>query len=148
EQAEATPPPKAEPLPEQEPEIPPAPSEVEPEVAVKPKPKPVPEEQPTPKEPPPEIQEELSPEDQPSSMASAPPDAMQEDVDAAAPDQGVSVPAVNSNVIPSWQNSLMVKLNEAKRYPTRARRYRQEGVAYLRFTMDREGNVLAKSIEQ
>ena len=42
----------------------------------------------------------------------------------------------------------MLKLNEAKSYPTQARRYRQEGVAYLRFTMDREGNVLTKSIEQ
>lgn len=148
EQAQATPPPKPKPLPEPEPEIPPAPPEVKPEVAVKPKPEPVPEEQPTPKEPPPEFPEELPPEDQPSSMASAPPDAAQEDLEAAAPDRGVSVPSFNAAAIPSWQNSLMLKLNEAKRYPTRARRYRQEGVVYLRFTMDREGNVLAKSIEQ
>ena len=149
EQAETTPPPEPEPQPEPVPEVPPAPPEVKPEVAVKPRPEPVPEAQPAPKEPPPpEAPEELPPEDQPASVASAPPDAAQEEVDAAAPNLGVSVPAVNSNAIPSWQNSLMVKLNEAKRYPARARRYRQEGIAYLRFTMDREGNVLAKSIEQ
>lgn len=148
-QTEAIPPPEPESQPEPEPEIPPAPPEIKPEVAVKQKPKPVPEVQPAPKEPlPPEAPEELPPEDQPSAMASAPPDAAQEDLDAAAPDQGVSVSAFNATAIPSWQNSLMLKLNEAKRYPTRARRYRQEGVAYLRFTMDREGNVLAKSIEQ
>jgi len=151
EQTETTPPPKPEllPEPEPEPEIPPAPPEVKPEVAVKPKPEPVTEERPVPKEPPPpEAPEDLPPEDQPSSMASAPPDAAQEDLEAAAPEQGVVVPAFNATAIPTWQNSLMLKLNEAKRYPTRARRYRQEGVAYLRFTMDREGNVLAKSIEQ
>ncbi|MFC6978477.1 energy transducer TonB [Microbulbifer taiwanensis] len=50
--------------------------------------------------------------------------------------------------MPSWQNQLMLRLNEAKRYPTRARRYRQEGVTYLRFTMDRDGRVLEKSIDQ
>lgn len=149
EQAEATPPPKPEPQPEPEPEIPPAPPAVKPEVAVKPKPEPTPEEQPAPKEPPlPDEPVETPLEEKPQSTASAPPDAPQEDVEAAAPNQGVSVPAVNANAIPSWQNSLILKLNEAKRYPTQARRYRQEGVAYLRFTMDREGNVLAKSIDQ
>ena len=148
--AEATPPepePQPEPLPE--PEIPPAPPVVKPEVPVKPVPESKPEIQETPKEPsPPEESEEAPPEEKPSSTASAVPDAPREDLEAAAPNQGVSVPAVNSNAIPTWQNSLMLKLNEAKRYPARARRYRQEGIAYLRFTMDREGKVLAKSIEQ
>lgn len=148
--AEAIPPepePQLEPLPE--PEIPPAPPVVKPDVPVKPEPEPKPETQQMPKELPlPEESEVVPPEEKPSSTASALPDAPREDLDAAAPNQGVSVPAVNSNAIPTWQNSLMLKLNEAKRYPARARRYRQEGIAYLRFTMDREGKVLAKSIEQ
>lgn len=137
EQAE-TPPPKPEPKPEPEP--PPPPPEVKPEVALKPKPEPVAE--------PVEELEETPLEDEPQSVASAPADAPQEDDIAAAPNQGVSVPTVNANAIPTWQNSLMLKLNEAKRYPTRARRSRQEGVSYLRFTMDRDGNVLAKSLER
>tara|TARA_R110000851_G_scaffold328522_1_gene499409 strand:- start:191466 stop:192359 length:894 start_codon:yes stop_codon:yes gene_type:complete len=148
--SEAVPPepePQPEPLPE--PEIPPAPPAVKPEVPVKPEPEPKPETQQMPEEPPPPDEMEVAPpEEKPSSTATALPDAPREDLEAAAPNQGVSVPAVNSNAIPTWQNSLMLKLNEAKRYPARARRYRQEGVAYLRFTMDREGKVLAKSIEQ
>lgn len=148
-EAEATPPPKSEPQPEPEPKIPPAPPAVKPEVAVKPESETKPEEQPAPQDPPPpEEQMETPLKEKPASTASAPPDAPKEDVEAAAPNQGVSVPAVNSNAIPSWQNSLMLKLNEAKRYPAQARRYRQEGVAYLRFTMDRDGNVMAKSIDQ
>lgn len=147
EQAEVAPPPEPEPQQEPEPEIPPAPPAVKPEVAVKPKSEPKPEKQ-TSNELQQEEPEITPPEDKPASAASAPPDAPQDDVEAAAPNQGVSAPAVNSNAIPTWQNSLMLKLNEAKSYPTQARRYRQEGVAYLRFTMDREGNVLTKSIEQ
>ncbi|MFK4751788.1 energy transducer TonB family protein [Oceanobacter antarcticus] len=151
EQADTAPPPKPEPppTPEPEPEIPPAPPATKPEVAVNPKPEPKPEKQEQPKEVrPQEEPEEAPPEEKPASTASAPPDAPQEDVEAAAPDRGISAPMTNSNAIPTWQNSLMLKLNEAKRYPTQARRYRQEGVAYLRFTMDRDGNVLAKAIEQ
>lgn len=142
EQAEATPPPRPEPRPE--PEIPPAPPAMEPELAVKSKLEPVPE------EPPPlaEAPEESASEEKPVSVASAPPDAPREDAHAAAPVQGVSVPAINQNAIPSWQNNLMLKLNEAKRYPAPARRNHQEGTVYLRFTMDREGRVLEKSIER
>lgn len=150
EQAEATPSkPEPQPEPEPEQEIPPAPPAIKPEVAVKPKPELNPKEQPTLKETlPVEEPTKTPPEDKPANTASAPPDAPQEDLEAAAPTQGVSVPTVNSNAIPTWQNQLMIKLNKAKRYPTQARRYRHQGVAYLRFTIDRKGNVLKKSIEQ
>ena len=138
EQVDSQPTSEPEPEPEPEPEIPPPPPEVKPEVAVNPRPEP----------PPPEEPEATPREEKPQSVASAPPAAALEDIEAAAPNQGVSVPAFNADAIPSWQNSLMLKLNEAKRYPNRARRYRQEGIAYLHFTMNREGQVLAKSIER
>ena len=149
EQVESTPPPEPEPQPEPEPEIPPPPPEVKPEVAVNPKPEPKPEERTVEEEPlPPDEPDDTPPEEEPQSIASAPPDAPQEDLEAAAPTQGVSVPAVNANAIPSWQNRLMLRLNQAKRYPPQARRYRQEGIAYLHFTMDREGKVLVRNIER
>lgn len=143
-QTESAPPPEPEP----EPEIPPPPPpQVKPEVALNPQPEPVPEEK-TAAEAPPEEPDEAPPEEEPQSIASAPPEAAQEDIEAAAPAQGVSTPAVNTDAIPNWQNRLMLKLNAAKRYPPRARRYRQEGIAYLHFTMDRDGKVLATNIER
>ncbi|MFV0277929.1 MAG: energy transducer TonB [Parahaliea sp.] len=155
EQAEATPQPEPEPKPPpepeaQEPDILPAPPEVKPEVAVRPAPEPRPDREPLPEEPPPPEPPDDTPpvEEELQSIASAPPEAPVEDLEAAAPHQGVSVPVINANAIPTWQNRLMLKLNEAKRYPIRARRQRQEGVTYLRFTMDREGRVVAKSIAQ
>ena len=150
------PPPKPEPKPlpkpEVETEVPPAPPALKPEVVVKPKPEIKQEEEPLPEETPEPIEEEPEvipePVEEKASIASAPPKAELEDTKAAAPNQGVSTPAQQNNQKLTWQNALMIKLNEAKRYPSRARRYRHEGVGYLRFSMDREGNVLSKSIEQ
>ena len=150
EQAESIVPPEPEPSPEPEPDQPPVPPAVKPEVAIKPQPKPKPEPIPPPEPLSPPLQEpqDSPPKEEPASTASAPPDAPQQDDLAAAPNQGVSAPTVYTHAVPDWQSMLMLKLNKVKRYPSRARRYRQEGITYLRFTMDREGNVLAKSIEQ
>lgn len=151
EQAEATPPPEPEPLPEPEPELPPVPEAPEPEVALDSIEEPPVEEREPEQEPPPKPEEpieETPPEEKPASSASAPPEAPVEDAQTAAPNQGVSNPVVDRNRMLNWQSSLMMKLNEAKRYPSSARRSRHEGVAYLRFAMDREGNVLSASIER
>jgi|TARA_R110000851_G_scaffold276646_2_gene429589 protein TonB len=152
EQAEATPPPpEPKPLPEPEPELPPVPEAPEPEVALDPiEEPPLEESEPEQESPlkPEEPIEETPPEEKPASSASAPPEAPVEDVQTAAPNHGVSNPAVDRNRMLNWQSSLMMKLNEAKRYPSRARRSRHEGVAYLRFAMDREGAVLSASIER
>lgn len=154
EQVDAPPPkpePKPLPEPEIEPEIPPAPPAIKPEVVVKPKPKEKQEEKPLPEEMKPieeELEEVTPTEKTVASTASAPPKAAIESTKAAAPNRGISTPTLNNNQKLTWQNQLMLKLNEAKRYPSRARRYRQEGVGYLRFSMDRNGNVLSKSIEQ
>lgn len=151
EQAEATPPPpEPEPMPNPEPELPPLPEVPKPEAALEPVEEPPVEEPEAEQEPPPKIEEpieETPPEEKPTSSASAPPEAPMDDDQAAAPNQGVSAPVVDHNRVLNWQSSLMMKLNEAKRYPVSARRSRHEGVAYLRFAMDREGSVLSASIE-
>ena len=141
EQTEATPPPpEFEPKPEPEPEVPPAPVAPEPEVALDPV-----------EEPPVEALEpdEVSPPEPPEIIEeTSPPDAPREDARAAAPNQGVPAPVVDRNRVMNWQSRLMMKLNDAKRYPAGARRSRQEGVAHLRFAMDREGGMLSASIER
>jgi len=57
-------------------------------------------------------------------------------------------PAPPSNVVPTFQSQLLAHLNRHKRYPNSARLRRQEGVAYLRFTMDRDGHVLASNLHK
>lgn len=167
---ETRPEPQPEPKPEPAPSPAPAPtSPTEPEVALpeaepqrrqkEPQPerrKPQPEQQapqpdPTPEPPPTEqATESPSPEkassDSAAATASAPPDAARQSERAAAPRQGVQRPRADLNQVPSWRDTLLRRLNEAKRYPSRARRLRQEGVGYLRFEMDMEGRVLASGI--
>ncbi|MBF5055206.1 TonB family protein [Alcanivorax sp. 521-1] len=55
-------------------------------------------------------------------------------------------PRADLNQVPSWRDALLRRLAEAKHYPSRARRLRQEGVSYLRFETNMEGRVLAASI--
>lgn len=130
----------------QPPEPEPEPPKVEPEPMLEPK-KEAKVALPQEETPPPDKPKE-EPKEKPEEQADTPPDVLQEDDVAAAPERGAPAPVVNSNRVPNWQNQLLLKLNEAKRYPARARRYRQEGIAYLRFTMDRNGQVLEKSIDQ
>lgn len=142
--------PEAEPQPEQKE---PQPEQKEPQPEQE-KPQPeqrAPQPDPTPEPPPTEqAAESPSPEkassDATASTASAPPDAARQSERAAAPRQGVERPMADLNQVPSWRDTLLRRLNEAKRYPSRARRLRQEGVGYLRFEMDMEGRVLASGI--
>ncbi len=147
-QAEAAPPPTPKPEPQSEAPIPPLPAATKPAVAIASNTKP--EEQHIQKKTVTSSQEveETPPSEKPVSVASAPPKTQQEDEKTAAPNRGISTHVTSSDTIPAWQNTLMLKLNSAKRYPSQARRYRQEGTVYLRFSMDRDGNVLTKSIEQ
>ena len=145
--------PKPEPVPEPEPEIPPVPEVPEPEVVTPPEP-----ETPAEPEPEPEIQPVEQPveepetqdtpvEPTPTSASSAPVDSSLDTLDAGAPAAGAS--SVNAaNQASPWRDLLLHRLEQAKRYPYQARRMRQEGVSHLRFTMDREGQVLSASIDQ
>jgi protein TonB len=47
---------------------------------------------------------------------------------------------------PDWEASVLAHLERFRRYPPRARATRQQGVVYIRFTMDRSGTVLTSTI--
>ncbi len=48
----------------------------------------------------------------------------------------------------TWQSTLLGHLEHHRRYPHLAQRRREEGVAYVRFRVDRSGRVLAASLER
>ena len=51
-----------------------------------------------------------------------------------------------SNAVPTWQGELLGRLEQFKRFPPEAQEQGEQGVAYLHFTMDRDGKVLSASI--
>jgi len=85
-------------------------------------------------------------ERKPPSERSAPP--------IASPGEAATAPAAEPTPLPdsqallSWKSALLRHLERNKRYPPEAQRARQEGVTYVRFTMARDGRVLAASIER
>lgn len=147
EQAEVAPPPaQKKPEPEPEPDIPPLPTVEKTEMAVKPKPEKV-EEKPAPKTVEKKEKEEENTEtDEPPSTASAPPDTQIQEDKAAAPNLGLTESLEQANRAPRWRDALLHTLNKEKRYPYKARRMRQEGVAHLHFIMNREGEVLSANV--
>jgi protein TonB len=66
---------------------------------------------------------------------------------AAAPPPGVARQP-SPDAIRRWQATLVAHLQRYKRYPSAARRDNEEGIAYLRFAMDRNGTVLFKRLER
>ena len=71
---------------------------------------------------------------------SAPPGAA-----AMAPTEGASSPMASDAAI-RWQSVLLGHLERHKRYPSRAKRRRQEGVVSVRLTLTRDGYVLERRI--
>jgi protein TonB len=59
-----------------------------------------------------------------------------------------SAAAFNAGAAPTWQGLLLGHLEQFKRYPGMAQQHGQQGVVYLRFTMNREGEVLSAKIER
>lgn len=98
---------------------------------------------------PPESVEELEQpqEEQIAQEMTAPPaiEAPPDDV-AAAPIEGRPSLSQSTTRI-TWQSALLGRLERFKRYPSEAQRKAQEGVVYVRMTLDRQGNVLTRSIE-
>lgn len=140
--------PMIEPIVEPEP-LPPPPVPVEVAMPEKPKPKPKPKEPPKPTPPkvePPKPRAEAKPAPQtpPAPAAAASTTA------PAAPAVGTpsSATASVSRATPSWQGLLLGHLERHKRYPRSAQARRQEGVAQVRFTLDREGRVLSVRLEK
>ena len=62
-----------------------------------------------------------------------------------APMEGASSPMASDAAI-RWQTVLLGHLERHKRYPSRARRRRQEGVVSVRLTLNRNGYVLERRI--
>ncbi len=84
----------------------------------------------------------------PAAATTAPPAVSAPPSEApAAPAQGASS-APPSNGAPTWQGLVLGRLEQFKRYPAMAQYRRQQGVANLRFTMDRDGKVLSARLEK
>lgn len=60
------------------------------------------------------------------------------------PPPAIGAPSGTSN----WSGLVLGRLEQFRRYPAEARRARQEGVCYVRFTIDRQGHVLASSLDR
>ncbi len=56
--------------------------------------------------------------------------------------------ATRRNAESTWQSTLLGHLEHHRRYPHLAQRRREEGVAYVRFRVDRSGHVLSASLER
>lgn len=140
------PPPLELPPPEPPPpvEIPKAPLAPKPEVALPPpKPKPVPKPRPKPVvkkvEPaPPAPPAPPPPAPVPVQAAPAPP----------APPPPAAPVGPPPDVVAAWTSRLMTHLQRFKRYPVAARMRNEQGTVYVRFRMDRSGNVLSARIER
>lgn len=129
EQAMEPPPPEPEPVKEPEaalfkPEPPPPPKKVEkaPEKPKPPKPRPV-----------------------AASQPAAAPAAAQMTATSEAPTAASSAP---SDTVRTWQSTLLAHLERHKHYPRGSQARREQGVAYVRFTMDRQGRVLSARLER
>lgn len=143
------PPPEPEPVVEEPPPPPEPPPVVEPEVVL---PKPPPE----PPKPKPEVKKEAP---KPKPEKPRPPRPVAQPVQQApvaappapAPAPAPAAPAPSaapSRAVPTWQGRLLSHLERHKRYPRAAQARRQEGVAQVRFVIDREGNVLSVQLDR
>jgi protein TonB len=154
---EAPPPPPEpvmEPIPEPEPllePVPPEPPPPEPEPEPPPpEPDPVPPEVVLPAPPPPPPRppalQPPPPRPAPRPVTEAPRAAPPPAAAAPAAMSAAPPPAPVSNAVPTWQGQLLGRLQRFKRYPDQARQRREEGIAYLTFSMSRGGQVLSASI--
>lgn len=56
--------------------------------------------------------------------------------------------ATGQSTVVTWQSVLLGQLAKYRRYPIQAERARQQGIAYVRFTVDRKGDVLDAQLER
>ena len=120
----------SKPVEEPPPEIKPAPN---PDIAVEPPPQEVPT--PQHQEPRPPAPTTSTPQALPNRTAAIP----------AAPTQGRITPT-NSNAVPTWKTQIVALLERNKRYPAAAQSRREQGVAQVFFSLDRQGRVINSRI--
>jgi hypothetical protein len=63
----------------------------------------------------------------------------------AAPTQGRITPH-NSNAVPTWKTQIVALLERNKRYPAVAQSRREQGIAQVFFSLDRQGRVIDSRI--
>lgn len=56
--------------------------------------------------------------------------------------------ARTSNVDASWEAKLLAHLEKFRRYPASAKARREQGVAYIRFTMDKQGRLISAQLSR
>jgi protein TonB len=59
-----------------------------------------------------------------------------------------AAPQMSGNAADTWEGRVLAALHKQRRYPRNAMMRRQQGVPYIRFTMDREGKVLSVRLER
>jgi protein TonB len=64
------------------------------------------------------------------------------DQTAAVPAAPSPVPTKNSQALVRWQNQISAALERNKRYPPQSQSRREQGVAQVFFSLDRQGNVI------
>jgi protein TonB len=85
----------------------------------------------------------------PSTQSTAPVPQRKQAEDAAPPTLAAPpAPQVSSNAPDTWQGRVLARLGKFRRYPAGARGRREEGVPYIRFTMERNGTVLSSTLER
>jgi protein TonB len=67
---------------------------------------------------------------------------------APSPAPSVAAPQPNPRAVAAWQGTLLAHLARHKRYPRTSQDRGDQGVVHLRFTMTRQGRVLAQRIER
>lgn len=126
------PPPVVQEQPQPEPKIVEAPK---PKIALAPKPKPKP-----PKPKPPKPVEQPKPTPEPPQEAPPAPPAETQSKPAA---EQLAAVSATSKAKETWQSKLLSHLARYKKYPEDARRRGFEGTTRVRFSVDRDGNVLS-----
>jgi len=119
-------------------EVPPGPEQVEKE---KPKPEP--------------LEQDIEPphvqlvSDNPTSVSRPQPDPGPPVEKTTAPVRKPAPPAAKtSNVDVSWEAKLLAHLEKFRRYPASAKARREQGVAYIRFTMDKQGKLISAQLSR
>ena len=79
----------------------------------------------------------------PEPAASPPPPAVTSPPTSAPPSN-----AARQSSIASWQRGLLQHLQSRKHYPRVAQSRRQEGIAVIRFVLDRQGSLLSARLER
>jgi len=119
---------ESKPVEEPPPEVKPAPN---PEVAIEPPAPEVKPETPQRQEPRRPVPTTSAPQAIPHQTAAIP----------AAPTQGRITPN-NSNAVPTWKTQIVALLERNKRYPEAAQSRREQGIAQVFFSLDRQGRVI------